>query len=89
MPLTVTARACSLAITSVMPSCRSWSGFRLICSRPLLGVVFIASTPMNEDRLSTAGSWSSACVNACCLSASAVNDVVCGASVMPRMTPVS
>ena len=32
-----------------------WSrGFRLIWMRPLFGVVLVPSTPMNDDRLSTA-----------------------------------
>jgi len=35
---------------------RSSSGFRLIEMRPLLRVVLMPSAPMNEDRLSTAGS---------------------------------
>jgi hypothetical protein len=32
------------------------SGLRLIWMRPLLSVVLVPSTPMNEERLSTAGS---------------------------------
>jgi hypothetical protein len=40
-----------VALTSARPS-----GFRLISMRPLFSVVLVPSTPMNDDRLSTAGS---------------------------------
>ena len=36
---------------------RSSSGFRLIWMRPLFSVVLVPSTPMKEERLSTAGSF--------------------------------
>ncbi len=68
---------------------RSSSGFRLIWMRPLLSVVFVPSTPMNDDRLSTAGSFRITRASACCRSAIAAKDTVCGASEMPRITPVS
>ena len=68
---------------------RSASGFRLICTRPLLGVTFVPSTPMNDEMLSTAGSFSSSATSACWRSDMPSNDTVCGASVTPMMTPVS
>ena len=40
---------------------RSSSGFRLIRMRPLLSVVLVPSTPMNDDKLSTAGSFKITC----------------------------
>ena len=40
---------------SVAWSCRSSSGFKLIWIRPLFTVVFVPSTPMKDDKLSTAG----------------------------------
>jgi hypothetical protein len=48
------AALASSSITSVT-FLRSANGFRLIWMRPLLSVVLVPSTPMNEDRLSTAG----------------------------------
>ena len=47
---------------------RSSSGFRLIWMRPLFSVVFVPSTPMNDERLSTAGSCRITCASACCRS---------------------
>ena len=43
-------------MTSVALILRCFSGFRLIWMRPLFSVVLVPSTPMNDDRLSTAGS---------------------------------
>ena len=57
--------------------------------RPLLMVVLVPSTPMNEDRLSTAGSWRITRASACCRSLMAANDTVGDDSEMPRMAPVS
>ena len=57
--------------------------------RPLLTVVLVPSTPMNDERLSTAGSFRITSASACCRSAIDSNDTVCGASEMPRITPVS
>ena len=57
--------------------------------RPLLSVVFVPSTPINEVRLSTAGSSRMTRAKACCRSAIVPNDTACGPSVMPRITPVS
>ena len=65
MPGTPTARDCNRRITVLTSSERSSSGFKLICTRPLLGVTFVPSTPMNDERLSTAGSPASALTNAC------------------------
>src|SRR5262249_39405098 len=62
---------------------------RLIRMRPLFNVVLEPSTPMNEDRLSTAGSSSIARASARCRSAIAENEMDCGASDTPWMTPVS
>ena len=44
-------------MTSLASIFRSSSGFKLIWMRPLLSVVFVPSMPMNDDRLSTAGSF--------------------------------
>ncbi len=68
---------------------RSSSGRRLIWMRPLLGVMLVPSTPMNDDRLWTSGSFRMTAAMACWRSAIASNDTVSGASEMPRMTPVS
>ena len=76
-------------MTSLALSRRSSSGFRLIWMRPLLIVVFVPSTPMNDDRLSTAGSFRMMSASACWRSAMAANEIVCGASETPRITPVS
>ena len=57
--------------------------------RPLLAVVLIPSTPMNEERLWTAGSRRITAANACWRSAIAVKEIVVGASETPRITPVS
>ena len=42
---------------SEAPALRSFKGFRLIWMRPLFIVVLVPSIPMNDDRLSTAGSF--------------------------------
>ena len=70
-------------------TCRSSSGFKLIWMRPLLIVVLVPSTPMKDDRLAIAGSCRSTWASACWRAAMAAKDTVCGASEMPRMTPVS
>ena len=56
MPSTSPASGCRRRITSLAVILRSSSGFRLIWMRPLLSVVLVPSMPMNEERLSTAGS---------------------------------
>ncbi len=68
---------------------RAASGFRLISMRPLFSVTLLPSTPMNDDRLATAGSCSTTLASACWRSAIAGNDTLCGASEMPWITPVS
>ncbi len=78
----------SVAWTSRLPSLRP-NGFRLISMRPLLSVALVPSTPMNDDRLSTAGSFSTIRASACWRSAIAANEIDCGASVMPWIAPVS
>ena len=62
MPSTlVDSVGCSRRITSLALILRSSSGLRLIWMRPLLIVVFVPSMPMNDDRLSTAGSFEDDC----------------------------
>ena len=51
--------------------------------RPVFKLVFGPSTPMNEVRLATAGSFNSCCAKACWRSAMAANEVDCVASVIP------
>ncbi len=74
-------RSCTGCIDSVMPgtrrvcrrrsitcdalSPRSPMGLRLIWKRPAFSVVLAPSTPMKEDRLSTAGSCSTASASCC------------------------
>ena len=65
------------------------SGLRLIWMRPELSVVLVPSMPMNEETLSTAGSLRTTSTSCCWRSAMLVKLTVCGASLMPRMTPVS
>ena len=57
--------------------------------RPLFSVALVPSTPMNDVRLATAGSSSTTAASACCRSAIAAKEMVCGASEMPWMAPVS
>ena len=57
--------------------------------RPLFSVEFVPSTPMNEERLATAGSWRITRASARWFSAIAGNDTLCVASEIPRRTPVS
>ncbi len=49
----------------------------------VLSVVLVPSTPMNEDRLSTAGSCRITLPSACCRSDMARNEMVCSASDTP------
>ncbi len=79
----------SLRITSAALRSRWSSGFRLIDIRPLLVVVFVPSAPMNDDRLSTAGSCRITFASSCCFSAMPFDPIVCGACEMPWITPVS
>jgi hypothetical protein len=57
--------------------------------RPLLRVTLVPSTPMNDDRLATAGSLRITWARACCRVAIAGNEIAGGASEMPWITPVS
>ena len=61
------ALSAQAAITAVCTdrAVRSSFGFRLIRIRPAFSVVLVPSTPMNEDRLSTAGSFRIASASAC------------------------
>ena len=76
-------------MTSLALTPRRASGLRLMRIRPLLTETLVPSTPMNEDRLSTAGSFRITAARACCRAAIAGNEIVCGASEMPWMIPVS
>ncbi len=89
IPGTLSTAVCRRAITSVALPSRCSTGFRLIWMRPLFSVVFVPSIPMNDERLSTAGSSRMTRASACCLSAMAGNEIDCGASDTPTMTPVS
>ena len=68
---------------------RSSFGFSLISMRPLLRVVLVPSTPMKEDRLSTAGSSSTIPARVCWRSAMAGKEMSWGASEMAWISPVS
>src|SRR5439155_1108063 len=76
MPSTSASERCSLRMTSTALASRFPSGFRLISMRPLLSVTLVPSTPMNDDRLSTAGSARMTSASACCRSAISANDTV-------------
>ena len=76
-------------MTSTALTPRRASGFRVMRIRPLLMVTLVPSTPMNEDRLSTAGSFRITAARACCRAAIAGKEIVCAASEMPWMVPVS
>ncbi len=83
-----TVRSCR-RMTSVADSRRSASGFRFTRMRPLFSVTFVPSIPMNDDKLSTAGSSRMTRASARWRSAMAGNEIDCGASEMPRTAPVS
>ena len=83
MPEIWASLGCRRVITSVALILRTSSGFRLIRMRPLLSVVLVPSTPMNEDRLSTAGSCRITCVSCCCSRDISANDTVCAPSEIP------
>ena len=57
--------------------------------RPLFMVVLVPSIPMNEERLSTAGSFMMILASACCSVDISRNDTVWAASEIPWITPVS
>ena len=68
---------------------RSSRGFRLIRKRPVLSVVLVPSTPMNDDRLTTSGSFRMAAASACWRSAIAAKETDGEASEIPWISPVS
>ncbi len=76
-------------MTSLALASRSSSGLRLIWMRPVFTVVLVPSTPMNEERLATAGSARITRASACCRAVIARKETSCEASEMPRITPVS
>ena len=55
----------------------------------MFSVAFTPSTPMNELRLSTAGSFRISRASACWRSDIAANEIDCSASEIPWITPVS
>ena len=89
MPGTLRADSSSRAMIAGARSRRSLWGRRLISIRPLLSVVLAPSTPMNEDRLTTAGSARIRSASACCRSDIAAKETVCGASVTACNTALS
>ena len=75
---------CKRRITSEASILRSSSGLRLIRMRPLFSVVLVPSTPMKEERLSTAGSLQDHCGQLpAAAAAMAGKETSCGASEMP------
>ena len=67
-----------------------WSrAFRLISIRPLFSVMLVPSTPMNDVRLSTFGSFRISAASCCWRSAIAPYEIDCGACVIAWITPVS
>jgi len=83
------SRACRRRITSVALASRSSFGLRRISMRPLLSVVLVPSTPMKEDRFSTAGSSSTIPARVCWRSDMAVKEMSWGASEIAWIRPVS
>ena len=82
------ALSCKRAIT-VRTSSRWFLGLRLICMRPLLSEALLPSTPMKDDTLSTAGSFSTRPASSSCMRDMAENDTDCCASLMAWIAPVS
>ena len=71
MPRTFEVSCCRLWMISLTVLLRWSRGLRLIRKRPLLSVTLLPSTPMNDERLTTSGSLSTAAASACCRSAMA------------------
>ena len=69
MPVSEAVASLIRCMIAVMPDLRSSYGLRLIRIRPLLSVVLVPSTPMNDDRLSTSGSFRMTLASCCCRSA--------------------
>ena len=74
---------------SVAEARRADRGLRFTSIRPELSVVLEPSTPMNDARLSTSGSFRIASARAVCRRAIAPYEVDCGASVITWIRPVS
>ncbi|MNV22477.1 hypothetical protein D3C71_1134520 [compost metagenome] len=89
MPGTCATRCCRRAMIACASLLRCACGFSSISNRPLLSVALLPSTPMNEDRLATSSSSSSAVASACWRCAMAWNEIDCGASLMPWIRPAS
>jgi hypothetical protein len=87
-PPSFCTEACSRSVTTAIES-RSSFGFRLMIMRPALIVVLVPSTPMNDDTLSTAGSSRITFCTASCLRPIDWNELVCAASVIAWIMPVS
>jgi hypothetical protein len=68
---------------------RESRSLRLISMRPELSVGLVPSTPTNELRLSTSGSFRMTAARACWRPRMASNDTVCGASVTAWIRPLS
>src|SRR5260370_994927 len=77
------------SLTSEALIVRWASELRLTRMRPLFSVVFVPSTPINEERLSTASSLRIKSAIACWRRAIAAKETLCGPSETPRITPVS
>ncbi len=65
MPSTFATCGCSRRMMSDADPLRCFRGFRLIWIRPLLMVALVPSMPMNDERLSTAGSFRITLANSC------------------------
>ena len=57
--------------------------------RPVFGVRLVPSTPMNEARFSTAGSFKITAASSLCRRSMAAKEMLCGAWEIPRICPVS
>src|SRR6266704_3663244 len=74
MPSTAASAGCRRRMISDASDLRSSRGFRLIWRRPLFGVMLVPSTPMNDDRLATSGSFRMMRASACWRSAIVGNE---------------
>ena len=89
MPVMFATRCCRSRMICAAVSERSSRAFRLISIRPLFSVMLLPSTPMNDVRLSTFGSFRISAASACWRSAIAPYEIDCGACVIAWITPVS
>src|SRR5438445_5719746 len=76
MPSTAASAGCKRRMISDVSDLRSSRGFRLIWRRPLFGVMLVPSTPMNDDRLATSGSFRMIRASACWRSAIVRNETM-------------